>query len=64
MCISPTVLPGTRGMFYWQNRKQEVAKRGLLDFTQKMINNTDSNGYRGGAKFIGRFDNKLRKRQR
>lgn len=48
--------PGTRGMFYWQNRKQEVAKRGLLDFTQKMINNTDSNGYRGGAKFIGRFD--------
>jgi len=48
--------PGTRGMFYWQNRKQEVAKRGLLDFTQKMINNEDSNGYRGGAKFIGRFD--------
>jgi hypothetical protein len=46
----------TPSTFYWQNRKQEVAKRGLLDFTQKMINNTDSNGYRGGAKFIGRFD--------
>jgi hypothetical protein len=48
--------PGTKNLFYWQNRDRSVGKRGLLDFTQKMINNTDANGYRGGAKFIGRFD--------
>jgi hypothetical protein len=48
--------PGTKKLFYWQNRDRSVGKRGLLDFTQKMINNADSNGYRGGAKFIGRFD--------
>ena len=47
---------GTKKLFYWQNRDRSVAKRGLLDFTQKMINNADANGYRGGAKFIGRFD--------
>jgi hypothetical protein len=48
--------PGTKNLFYWQNRDRSVGKRGLLDFTQKMINNADSNGYRGGAKFIGRLD--------
>ena len=48
--------PGTNNLFYWKNRQESIAKRGLLDFTQKMINNADTNGYRGGAKYIGRFD--------
>lgn len=48
--------PGTNKLFYWQNRQQSIAKRGLLDFTQKMVNNAEVNGHTGGAKFIGRFD--------
>ena len=48
--------PGTNNLFYWQNRQQSIAKRGLLDFTQKMVNNAEVNGHTGGAKFIGRFD--------
>ena len=50
------VTPSTKNNFYWKNRQQSVAKRGLLDFTQKMINNSEAGGHRGGAKFIGRFD--------
>ena len=50
------VTPSTKNLFYWKNRQQGVAKRGLLDFTQKMINNSEANGHRGAAKFIGRFD--------
>ena len=50
------VTPGTKNLFYWKSRQKSVAKRGLLDFTQKMINNSESDGFRGGAKFVGRFD--------
>jgi len=50
------VTPGTKNLFYWKSRQKSVAKRGLLDFTQKMINNSEADGFRGGAKFIGRFD--------
>lgn len=50
------VTPSTKNIFYWKNRGISVAKRGLLDFTQKMINNSEANGHRGGARFIGRFD--------
>ena len=48
--------PSTNNLFYWQNRQKSIAKRGLLDFTQKMVNNAEVNGHTGGAKFIGRFD--------
>lgn len=50
------VTPSTKNLFYWKSRQESIAKRGLLDFTQKMITNADANGHRGGAKFIGRFD--------
>ncbi|MDB4326177.1 hypothetical protein N9966_00010 [bacterium] len=50
------VTPSTKNLFYWQNRQQSVAKRGLLDFTQKMVNNAEAGGNRGAASFIGRFD--------
>ncbi len=51
--------PSTRNLFYWQARRESISKRGLIEFTQNMINNADSNGYRGGAKAIGRYDSGL-----
>ena len=48
--------PSTIKNFDWRNRNTQVAKRGILKFTQDMINKAEVNGHRGGAKFIGRFD--------
>jgi hypothetical protein len=48
--------PATDTNFYWADRSNSVAKRGLLKFTQDMINAAETNGHKGGARFIGRFD--------
>jgi len=48
--------PSTNRMFDWRDRSQPIAKRGLLKYTQDMINNAEANGHQGGAKYIGRFN--------
>lgn len=48
--------PSTEGIFDWRVRTQPVAKRGLLKYTQDMINNAEANGNKGAAKYIGRFN--------
>ena len=48
--------PSSNKLFDWRDRTQPVAKRGLLKFTQDMINNAEANGHKGGARYIGRFN--------
>jgi hypothetical protein len=48
--------PSTERIFDWRSRNQPVAKRGLLKYTQDMINNAEANGNKGAAKYIGRFN--------
>lgn len=48
--------PSTNRLFDWRDRNNSIAKRGLLKYTQNMINRAEDNGHRGGARFIGRFD--------
>lgn len=42
--------------FDWRSRENSVAKRGLLKYTQDMINSSKVNNNQGAARFIGRFD--------
>jgi len=48
--------PSTNRIFDWRSRSQPIAKRGLLKYTQDMINNSEANGNKGAAKYIGRFN--------
>jgi outer membrane protein OmpA-like peptidoglycan-associated protein len=48
--------PSANRLFDWRNRDESIATRGVMKFTQDMINNAESNGHRGGAKYIGRFN--------
>jgi hypothetical protein len=48
--------PSANALFDWRDRDRTVANRGLVKFTQDMINNAEANGHRGGAKYIGRFN--------
>lgn len=50
------IMPSTNQLFDWRDRNNSIAKRGLLKYTQDMINRAEDNGHRGGARFIGRFD--------
>jgi hypothetical protein len=48
--------PSADALFDWRDRDRTVANRGLIKFTQDMINNAEANGHKGGAKYIGRFN--------
>ena len=48
--------PSTNELFDWRSRDQKIANRGLMKFTQDMVNNAEVNGHRGGAQYIGRFN--------
>jgi hypothetical protein len=48
--------PSANKLFDWRNRDSEIANRGLLKFTQDMINDAEVNGHRGAAQYIGRFN--------
>lgn len=48
--------PSTVRMFDWRSRNQSIAKRGILKYTQDMINNSEAAGNKGAARFIGRFN--------
>ena len=46
----------TKSLFYWKSRQEQIGKRGLLDFTQKMVTNASAANNSGAAKYVGRFD--------
>ena len=48
--------PSANRLFDWRNRNESIANRGVMKFTQDMINNAEVNGHKGGAKYIGRFN--------
>jgi hypothetical protein len=54
--INPSHRSTTSKNFDWRSRTNEVAKRGLLKYTQDMVNASKTSNNRGAAKFIGRFD--------